>query len=141
MIFNFHAVVAIAFAFQLLLAECRTFAPCRSVYVFLPVRTSLAIFVGRLVGVVSWLSFCHKFVQFVQFFQSAVALVKAASRLRVQKQEEHPHRMPLAGLIFGRIACGRALSLFCVFFYLVKQFHLLGSCQIAIKNSSACSVC
>ena len=59
MIFNFHAVVAIAVAFQLLSGQRRAFAPCRSVDVFLPIRTSLAVFVGRLVGVVSWFSFAH----------------------------------------------------------------------------------
>ena len=62
MIFNFHAVVAIAVAFQLLCCQRRTLAASRSVDVFLPIRTSLAVFVGRLVGVVPWLSFSHKFV-------------------------------------------------------------------------------
>lgn len=59
MIFNFHAVVAIAVAFQLLSGQRRAFAPCRSVDVFLPIRTSTAVLVSRLVGVVSWFSFAH----------------------------------------------------------------------------------
>ena len=46
--------------------------------------------------------------------------VSYAFLIRVQKQEEHPHRMPLAGLIFGRIACGRAFILF---------LRILLSCQ------------
>ena len=43
-----------------------------------------------------------------------------------QLEEEHPHRMPPRGSYLWSDAW--LLALFCVFFYLVKQFHLLCSC-------------
>ena len=58
-ILHLHAVVAVALALQFVAVERLAFTADFARDVFLVVRTSVAVLVGRLVRVVSWFSFTH----------------------------------------------------------------------------------
>ena len=59
MIFNFYAVVAVAATLQYVAVERLALTAHFTVNVFLVVRTSFAVLVSGLVGVVSLFSFSH----------------------------------------------------------------------------------
>jgi hypothetical protein len=54
-----YAVVAVALALQFVTIERTAFTSDFAIAIFLVVWASVAVLVGRLVGVVSWLSFSH----------------------------------------------------------------------------------
>ena len=70
-VFHFHAVVAVALALQFVAIKRFTFTSDFTCNIFLIVRTSVAVLVGRLVGVVSWFSFAHSPVIFKIPYQTS----------------------------------------------------------------------